>query len=210
MHFFFDFDGPILDVSDKFYQTYYDILTTNGFSTLDKFHYWELKRNRTPEKDIQLLTGAAIQNFGELRRSVIETDRYQQLDKLQPAVREVLDAAKSRGKIYLVTLRHSHENVLKQLNRFGILSFFDEVLSSGEDITPKWLIKHQLLMNYFKGEIPEKSIFVGDTETDILAGKEIKSKTIAVLNGMRNLEKLKQLEPDFIVPGINELLRIKI
>ena len=65
-------------------------------------------------------------------------------------------------------------------------------------------------MKHFDGTIPENSIFVGDTETDILTGKEIKSKTIAVLNGMRNLERLKYLEPDFIIPTIHELLKIKI
>lgn len=210
MHFFFDFDGPILDVSDKFYQTYFDILSAHGFTTLDKFHYWELKRNNTPEKEIHLLTGASIPDFGQLRKSVIETDRYQQLDKLQPAVTEVLNAAKSRGNVYLVTLRHSHEQVVKQLQRFGIHSYFNAVLSAADDRTPKWHIKYNLLMKHFDGTIPENSIFVGDTETDILTGKEIKSKTIAVLNGMRNLERLKYLEPDFIIPTIHELLKIKI
>jgi phosphoglycolate phosphatase len=210
MHFFFDLDGPILDVSDKFYQTYFDILSAHGFNTLDKFHYWELKRNRTPENEIQGLTDAIVNNFGEIRKSIIETDQYQQLDKLQSSAKEVLQVAKSTGYVYLVTLRHSHEQVLKQLDRLGVASLFDAVLSSGEEVTPKWQIKHQLLLKHFNGNIPKPSVFIGDTEADILTGKEINSQTIAVLNGMRNYEKLKQLAPDLIVPSINKLLRIKL
>lgn len=210
MHFFIDFDGPILDVSDKFYLNYSDILKQDSYPVLDKFLYWELKRNKTPEKTIHSLTNATVANFAERRKQSIETDAYQQYDNLQPMVIDVLKELKSKGKLYLVTLRHSHQQVLNQLNRFGITSYFDTILSSGEEISPKWKIKYNLLDHHFGGKIPENSIFIGDTETDILAGKQIGSKTIAVLNGMRNFEQTQLLAPDYIIPSIGGVFQLNL
>ncbi len=210
MHFFFDLDGPLLNVSEKFYKTYSDILYSESFVVLDKFLYWELKRNKTQEREIHSITHAFVPDFSSRRKSIIETDDYQKLDTLQPFTKDVLALAKSKGAVYLVTLRHSREHVLKQLSNNGILSFFDEILTSGEETSPTWKVKYGLLDNHFGGNIPSKSLFIGDTETDILAGKSIGSRTIAVLNGMRNYEKIKQCNPDHIVPSISDLLHLNL
>ena len=66
---FFDLDGPILDVSEKYYKVYADILSQKGFRVLSKTEYWDAKRNKIPEYDI-LLKSMAIPFFIIISMSV--------------------------------------------------------------------------------------------------------------------------------------------
>jgi phosphoglycolate phosphatase-like HAD superfamily hydrolase len=209
MYFFFDFDGTLLDISEKFYTTYADILKRHSQNTLDKSLYWELKRNKTPEPIIHSITDAYVENFKEIRKSIIETNEYQRFDKIHSGVVDVLKYAKKKGNVYLVTLRHSHLQVINQLNKLNISQYFDCVLSSGDtENTAGWKVKYSLLNKHFNGSFPKDSFFVGDTETDILTGKKIEAKTIAVLNGMRNFEKLSKENPNYLVPSIADIIHL--
>lgn len=208
MYYFIDLDGTLLDVSTKFYNTYSVILTQHNQPTLEKELYWELKRNKTPEEIIRKVSGAIVDGFSIQRKNIIETDSYQQFDLLHDSVIDVLKELSQNGTLVLVTLRNSHDQVLKQLKQFELLSFFKTVLSSGEETNPKWSIKTNLINSQFGSELPEKAIFIGDTETDILAGKNLGFKTVGVLNGMRNYELISEVSPDFILPSIKNLLTL--
>lgn len=206
LYYFLDFDGTLIDVSEKYYRTYCDILQLHHCKVIDKYLYWELKRSKKSEKEIHAITEAIIPDFAVTRRNIIETDGYQQFDKLLPGVKDFLKSLKSGSKIILVTLRHSHNQVLKQLETFGIQDYFDEVLSSGEETDPKWQIKQRLINRYFNQNAFTEGVFIGDTETDILAGKSFNFKTIAVLSGMRNYDFLMKVKPDSIVPSIDSII----
>jgi len=54
---FTDFDGPIMDVSERYYQVYLYCLEKickpdQVINTLSKSEFWELKRSQIPEKEI--------------------------------------------------------------------------------------------------------------------------------------------------------------
>ncbi|MGM0665151.1 MAG: HAD family hydrolase [Thermodesulfobacteriota bacterium] len=51
-----------------------------------------------------------------------------------------------------------------------------------------------------------KSLFVGDTDVDILAGKRAGTFTIGVLTGVDDYETLLAQTPDIILPGVRELI----
>ena len=55
---FFDLDGPILDVSAKYYRVYHDLLDEFGFPSLPRDQYWEAKRNKVSDESILRKTGA--------------------------------------------------------------------------------------------------------------------------------------------------------
>ena len=52
---------------------------------------------------------------------------------------------------------------------------------------------------------PEDTIIVGDTEMDIVCGREAKSKTCAVTYGYRTREFLQKQQPDFLIDKIEDL-----
>ena len=55
---------------------------------------------------------------------------------------------------------------------------------------------------------PFNTLMVGDTELDILCGKNASSKTCAVSYGYRKIEDLKKYQPDFLIDDLKEILGI--
>ncbi|MGA2298969.1 MAG: HAD family hydrolase [FCB group bacterium] len=208
MTIFFDLDGPILDVSEKYYRIYADLLQSKNYETLAKSRYWELKRNKTPDREILGLTGAEqIRDWYKAeRKSLIESDAYMKYDSVQHAALNVLEKLSSENTLFLVTLRNSYEQLQKELELFDIKKYFRSVLTAVEEKYPRWKLKYDLVNNYFAGKLPQESFFIGDTETDIMAGKALGCKTIAVANGIRDVKILEDTKPDFIVISVKEIL----
>ncbi|MCY7334483.1 MAG: HAD family hydrolase, partial [Pseudanabaena sp. CAN_BIN31] len=80
---FTDFDGPIMDVSERYYQVYLYCLEKirhpeQALVTLSKSEFWELKRSQVPEKEIAKLSGFADDRqaiaFAHLRRATVHTN----------------------------------------------------------------------------------------------------------------------------------------
>ena len=58
-----DFDGPIIDVSKRYYRVYQECLEKSRYpdqpvKQLSKDEFWQLKRSRVPEKQIGILSAA--------------------------------------------------------------------------------------------------------------------------------------------------------
>jgi phosphoglycolate phosphatase-like HAD superfamily hydrolase len=51
----------------------------------------------------------------------------------------------------------------------------------------------------------DDGIIVGDTETDIAAGKELSLTTVAVLNGIRTRRMLEMCQPDHIIDSFADI-----
>jgi len=55
---------------------------------------------------------------------------------------------------------------------------------------------------------PRSSIMIGDTELDIMCGKNAGAKTAAVTHGCRSIEELKKYNPDYLIQDLKEIFRI--
>ena len=204
---FFDLDGPILDVSKKYYKIYSDILSQNGFKALSKSEYWSAKREKI--SDLEILRKSSAEPFiGKYlyeRKLLIESDPYLIYDKLQDGALYILEILYKKNELVLVTLRTYQEQLHKQLEYLNIKKYFVAVLSTGEETKPRWKIKYNLIKDFLNKKMSTGNILIGDTETDVLAGKELGFKTIVVLNGIRTKEILLKSSPDFICKSIKDL-----
>ncbi len=87
-----DFDGPIIDVSERYYRVYQFCLEKTRHPDqlvrqLSKVEFWQMKRSRIPEKQIALNSGldeAQAQEFSQLRRQTVHTEPYFEYDTLAP------------------------------------------------------------------------------------------------------------------------------
>jgi len=93
--------------------------------------------------------------------------------------------------------RHTYET---QMTRFGIGRFITKPYIGIEDKTAK--IHHILDENHLDRA---ETMFVGDMEHDIAAGKAGGIHTCAVLTGYNDLDKLRATEPDLICSHLGEL-----
>ena len=107
-----------------------------------------------------------------------------------------------------MTKRQSRKQLLIQLHNLGIDQSFDDLLvneskSVGKKVSKAALIRHH------HGFTPETSCLIGDTEDDLLAGKELGIMTIAVLSGLRNQAILTRYQPNHVVENISELGKMR-
>ena len=119
-------------------------------------------------------------------------------DKLVPGTKNILKKLKKCGyRLILISKRTKKSLFIYEIKKLGIDHLFKEFINTRQ------------LEKYHFIKYPNNSIFVGDTEDDILTGKHFNMKTIAVLSGRRNMVQLKQLKPDFILNNINEIFSKK-
>ena len=138
---------------------------------------------------------------------LIESDPYLIYDKLQDGARDVLETLSAKNELVLVTLRTHPEQLHKQLERLDLKKYFLAVLVWGKEFWPRWKMKYDLIKDFLNtraGSI--KHLLIGDTETDILAGRNLGFETIAVLNGIRSYSILKETNPSHITDSIQQIL----
>ena len=198
---FFDLDGTLIDVSDRFYGVYSEICNELGIETLPKNKYWLKRQTKISTFDILKSTKGEkfYEQFITLRNQKIETQSFLKYDTLKPKVDMLLKKLSKKYTIHLISLRNSRSNLLWQLNYLSIIKYFKTVENASAFGGYHDKIKLIEKIGYSSGDW-----VVGDTESDILAGKTLNLYTCAVLNGMRTKNFIEKLNPHFIIKDIEE------
>jgi phosphoglycolate phosphatase len=206
---FLDLDGPLLDVSRKHYELYCDLVKGFVGVPLSFDDFWECKRQRVSDRNILERSGLAsrAEEYSARKVELIETDAYLAFDTIQQGAMEVLSALKDNFMLVLVTLRRSRLALDLQLSRLGLDRALDRVLTSSDvaaaDHAEGWRIKSQLVRDAGFCTGPS-DFFAGDTETDIRAGQDLGTRTVAVVNGIRDDRFLLPLRPTVVVSTISD------
>ncbi|MEO1373957.1 MAG: HAD family hydrolase [Cyanobacteria bacterium J06635_10] len=212
-----DFDGPISDVSERYYQVYLLCLEKNRrqdqqIRVLSKEEFWQLKRARTPEKEIGIISGlesTQSEDFAQLRKLTVHTQPYFEYDTLLPGAIEALQKVQqARIDLVVMTMRRVRE-LEYALQKFNLYQFFPEnrrYCLSNDYVKTRDIEDKPLLMARASKELPpaEDTWMVGDTEADIAAAKKHGVKSIAVESGIRDRAQLEAYHPDFFVKNITE------
>ncbi|KOR36744.1 MULTISPECIES: HAD family hydrolase [Planktothricoides] len=218
MTVFCDFDGPIVDVSERYYTTYQqglksiEAIAQSRGDRLDLFvlsqaQFWQMKRDRIPDAEIASQSGLTepyIPLFLQQVKEIVNQPDLLEKDTLQPGVRWALALLHTRGyRLVLVTLRHQSQ-VKEILHNTGLAKLFTDIYGTRD--------RHAAYQNYAqlktdllaeamaKYSQPDVSLcwMVGDTEADILAGQALKIPTIGLTCGIRSAWYLQQFHPDKI------------
>ncbi len=213
---FTDFDGPIMDVSERYYQVYlYCVshirLTDQTINVLDKEQFWQLKRSQVAERDIAHLSGFTEESqavrFAHLRRATVHTNPYFDYDCLIDSAIAALEKVQQAGiDLAVMTMRRRRE-LEPVFDKYDLWRFFpsdrifclDDNYVKTNDVQDK-----QKLMQQAQAVLPPASQqwMVGDTEADINAAKSYQIPAIAVLSGIRNQEQLEKYQPQQILPDL--------
>lgn len=212
-----DFDGPIIDVSQRYYRVYQFCLEKTRYpdqlvQQLDKAEFWRLKRARVPEKQIGILSGLAeeqARGFAQLRRQTVHTQPYFDNDCLAPGAVAALEKVQQAGvDLAVMTMRRVQE-LDYAFNRHDLGRFFPKnrcYCLSNDYVKTRDVDDKPLLMERALSELPsaDDTWMVGDTEADIITAKNHGVKVMAVLCGIRDRTQLQLYEPDLIVEDLRE------
>lgn len=216
-----DFDGPIIDVSERYYHVYQFCLEktrrpSQVVQELPKAEFWELKRSRVPEKQIALNSGldaAQAQEFAQLRRQTVHTEAYFNYDTLAPGAVDALLKIQQAGiDLAVMTMRRVRE-LDYAFKKYDLGKFFPEnrcYCLSNDYVKTRDIEDKPLLMARALKELPPATDtwMVGDTEADITAAKNYGIKVMAVESGIRDRTQLELYHPDLIVQDFSTAVDI--
>jgi phosphoglycolate phosphatase len=214
---FCDFDGPIVDVSERYYNTYQLALAelqsfyrTAGISLqvriLSKEQFWKMKQERTPDVEIAMrsgLQGKQIDHFLKQVTRIVNQPSLLHQDQLQPGVGWALALLHAQGvRLVLVTLR-CQAQATQMLQDYGLEHLFSEIWGaqdshaaySNQSDHKTQLLEKAIASLSWENHCPTRAWMLGDTEADVIAGKAMSLSTIAVTCGIRSHNYLQKLQP---------------
>jgi phosphoglycolate phosphatase-like HAD superfamily hydrolase len=198
---FFDFDGPINNVAKRYYIIHKILLKKLNIKYDNNFKkYWKIKRSK---KDLIFFKKKILYKKKYLKfwMKIIEKKKFLHLDKLHfYSIKTLKILRNKKYELYLITLRNNKKNLLNQITKYKIKHLFKKI------ILPKKNKKIGFSKYYAikKSKVSlSKSIIIGDSEEDIIAGKLLNIPSVAVLNGIRNKKFLGSLKPTYIINDIN-------
>lgn len=187
----FDLDGVLIDSSDAWWYA------VNA--TLEKFG----REKITKKEFLNTYWGPPLREsfkkigLGEDAVEDCNKEYYNFIEKIRlfPQVKnQVLSALKKKFKLALVT-NTPRKNTLSALDKFSLTAYFD-VIVGGDEIKrgkpePDMMLKACRLL----GIKPENTLLVGDTKSDVIAGKKAGVFVIGlkVQGGDRKIENLGEV-----------------
>ncbi len=215
---FCDFDGPIVDVSERYYQTYRLSLSETfaqylargerpQLSLLTKEQFWQLKCDRTPDIEIAAqsgLRGEQIDLFLQQVQHIVNRPTLLHQDEIQPGVRWALSHLCNRGiQVVLVTLRQQQQ-VESIVHTAGLAPAFSAIFGAQDEQAAYQnhadhktvLLSDAIAYAQRRGWRP--GWMIGDTEADVLAGQALDIPTVSLTCGIRSRIYLEQFQPDLI------------
>ena len=217
---FCDFDGPIANVSDRYYSTYTLTLSATQqayaeqgkllpIRRLTKSQFWSMKQNCVPDRliaDWSGLSGDEIDEFLERVSQLVNQPTLLYQDQLQPGARSALAALQERDvRIVLVTLRQASQ-VLDFLYEHDLATVISQIYGA-YDVATAYPNRTEHKIDQLREAISDQnrlgfsthqSWMIGDTEADICAGQAAGMSTIALTCGIRSSTYLKGYGPTLI------------
>lgn len=210
-----DFDGPIMDLADRYYYVYQLCLSqvrepNQPIKILTKAEFWTYKRAKVSEQQVGIASGLTAEQaeiFKQIRDRTAHQLEYLPLDRVIPGAIPALEQIQtSEVELIVMTLRRTCElNVA--FEQYGLDRFFplDRRYCLADDYQKQGDIKDktQLMAQALSELKPELNTWmIGDTETDIIAAQTHGIRVIGVLSGIRDLDRLEQYRPDRIVADL--------
>lgn len=210
-----DFDGPIMDLTDRYYHVYQLCLAqvrepNQSIKVLTKAEFWTYKRAKVSEQQVGIrsgLTAAQAETFKQIRDRTAHQLEYLPLDRVIPGAIPALEQIQASGiELIVMTLRRTCElNVA--FEQYGLDRFFplDRRYCLADDYHKQGDIKDktQLMAQALSELKPDPDTWmIGDTETDIIAAQTHGIRVIGVLSGIRDLDRLEQYQPDRILADL--------
>jgi phosphoglycolate phosphatase len=200
--FFVDLDGTLLETRYRQYDVFSSACNNSIRISVEEF--WNRKRegktNESILRDLNIKEDE-ITRYKTYWNQNIESREFLLKDFLFDFSIQTLQRWKINGKVlHLVTMRSREDNLFWQIRYLNIEHFFESIIAC-----PHGRYSKSEAMQRNLGIDKATSAIIGDTETDIEAGKNLDIFTVAVQSGIRNRSMLMTLEPDRIAESISDI-----
>ncbi|MEO0540469.1 MAG: HAD hydrolase-like protein [Cyanobacteria bacterium P01_A01_bin.105] len=215
---FCDFDGPIVNVADRYYHTYrlgLRILRTVindsqskalALTPLSQAQFWHMKQNRVCDRTIAAHSGIptdCIDPFLQQVGRIVNHPHLLRWDRLQLGADAALAQLQRSGlRLVLVTLRHPRQ-VQSFLQAHDLSQYIDQIFGASDPNAAHANRAEQKVSLLQQAIAAQQALdydtthawMVGDTEADIIAGQTAGLSTMALTCGVRSQTYLQQFDP---------------
>lgn len=206
----FDASGTLIDDINAVYganSDAYAALGVEGPKTLEEFK----NKFKLPAWEFHLESGIPPERVKEVDRKFREFyPKYAQNVTIFPEVISVLNELKQRGAVLAVASNIPTVFLRDHLKRLEIDKYLDTITGQ-EDCDEQKPSPKPILFTVKKlGARPHESMYVGDMEEDIIAGKQAEAKTMGIVRA-RSYQprwRLERQNPDYIISDLRELLAV--
>lgn len=204
-HVCFDFDGTLVDSRETIIKS--TISALNSLKILHKIDH---------EKFANMIGLHFHDIFKEFDITIPDFNLFLEIYKsnyfkfisgsvLYLGVQDILDEFLTKNiKITLLTTK-GQDQADKLIDHFNLRKYFAFVMGRRDGLQHKPSPESLLFICRSIKILPTQTLMVGDTELDILCGKNAGAFTCAVMYGYRTVEQLKEHNPDFLISQPNEL-----
>jgi HAD superfamily hydrolase (TIGR01509 family) len=205
---FFDLDGTIVDSKEAYVEaaktafalTEHRIVETSTALEIPKRLEQNLPLNDIVRGNLKGFLDVYLQTYYSVTK---------EKTKLIPNVANALVTLSQKAKLALITMRFvPKEAIIQELKHFGLANCFAYVVTALDTHKPK--PSPEALIRCVKAldvQICDCAI-VGDSVSDVRAGKAAGALTVAVLSGLFTLDELSKENPDFILQDASKLPKI--
>jgi pyrophosphatase PpaX len=200
----FDLDGTLLDTAD---------LIINSFKHTFRVHEGREASEAEICPYLSMTLANVFKDKGENAQQFIDTYRdyhfkyYEQTVMLFDGAKETLAKLNANGiKFAAVTSRRT-ASARRGLEITGVLKYFSSIVGNDRSEKHKPDAEPLLLAMEEMRLLPKDCVMVGDSASDILAGKNAHTKTAAVCWTRSSLNALLELKPDYIIETPRDLIK---
>ena len=198
--FIFDWDGVIIDSKQVCFITLKKTLEKRIDLTWEKFCDYNNSHR-------DFFSELGLGNKEKLEFDLMFREHCKKDAKFINGSIESIKELRGLGKKVAIATNCTHSSIIDMTRHFDVFNLFDMVIGKSSAIKPKpcpdmieYIIK--------KSEIkPKNAVMIGDSKTDIIAGKKAKTKTVGVLSGYTDGIELKHEKPDFIFDNIFNMIK---
>ena len=202
---FFDLDGTIVDSQEAYVEAARTAFQAVGLESVEAEVTLEIPRKLEKRQPINDIIKEDIDKFLN-----IYLKTYYNISKtktkLLPNIATTLEPLSKKAKLALITMRRvPKKTITAELRHFGIAKYFSCIVTALDTHNPKpspeALIKTAKALDLQIGDC----IIVGDSISDIRAGKAAGAKSVAVLTGLFSYKELVEEKPDLIIKNVAKL-----
>jgi len=210
----FDLDGTLIDSTDAYFRLVEMTLDHLGFPGVKRERILQASDNGDFDWNLVLPPDLPTEKTHIIKKEAWAYVRgiypavFEETVRLFPGVVQVIEGIAATGMrmgIVTSTPRVNMAHKIHLLRESGIEHHFGALVTA--DDTPRKKPEPDPLIACIRslGSPAEKSLYVGDTRSDIRAGKAAGMKTAAVLTGFDPYDALIREDPDLILDSVVDL-----
>ncbi len=215
----FDTDGTLIDTTKRFFTVFNRMLQKHGKKPIDWKNFYmryckdtldDIVAPKKTKDRKEFLHRFWIEFLSEYR--FIHADG----DALIHGVDKLLKKISDKGALIAITTSCivPSNKLGRELSKYDIRKFANAIVTGADAIKALNEGHHFSKKEIFElamkklSVAPRDCVVVGDYWSDIKAGKELGTKTVAVLSGSMERDTFEKLKPDAIIDSVKDMLKV--